>query len=125
MKRFMLLLLATTVLFGGCVSRVDSLTSQGYRELAGEELRTLVSGKQVDAGRWKDVYTADGRMSGISPGGSYTGTWQIRPDGRLCIDSANQYINGCTRVFLQETSGSIVWIEADYSDYSVTITPAI
>lgn len=122
MKKLMLLGLFILSL-AGCKTMEQMYVEDGYRELRGEELKAKVAGNTVDAGRWKDTYTADGKMTGSGPSGSYSGTWQIEATGKLCIKSSNQYINGCTSVFFKDSSGSIEWIEADGKAYSVKIAP--
>jgi hypothetical protein len=125
MNRIMLLGLILLTLYG-CKTMEQMYVEDGYRELKGEELKAKVSGSTVNAGRWQDTYAADGKMSGTSFGGSgdYSGTWQIDSTGKLCIECANQYVNGCAKVFIKDSSGSIEWIEADGKAYSVKIAPA-
>lgn len=122
MHKILLVLLCFSLVLSGCKTLEQNLAEQGYRELRGDELSSQVSGSTVYADRWQDAYSADGKMSGSASSGSYTGTWKINKDGKLCISSMNQYIDGCARVFVHKDSGQVKWYEADGRAYPVTIS---
>ncbi len=123
MKKCFVAVLLLLLAISGCKSVTQNLTENGYRELSGGELRSMVSDVVVDSGSWKDTFRSDGKMAGKnSRGKSYSGKWQINPDGKLCIESANQYINGCTKIFIHDKSDKVVWIEADGTKYNVTLS---
>ncbi len=125
MKKKLIILFLLLLALNGCTSVTQNLTEKGYRELRGGELQSMVSDVVVDSGSWKDTFHADGSMAGTnSHGNSYSGKWQINPDGKLCIKSANQYINGCTKIFIHDKSNKVAWIEADGTKYNVTLSKA-
>jgi len=125
MKKVLVVLMLVLLALSGCKSVTQNLSDNGYRELRGGELQSMVSDVVVDSGSWKDTFHADGSMAGTnSHGNSYSGKWRINPDGKLCIKSANQYINGCTKVFIHDKSNKVAWMEADGTKYNVTLSKA-
>lgn len=123
---FILICLTFLSILSGCKTVEEYYIEDGYRELKGEELRQKVTDTIVSttSSGWIDSYSSDGKMSGTSSRGlGYAGTWEINKNGKLCISSSNNYINGCASVFLRENDGSIEWLEPDGRSYSVTIKP--
>jgi len=95
----------------------QELLEKGYRELKGEELRTMVSGNTEESSTGSFYYhTSAGTIKGKSgrSGKYFTGNWKMNSEGKLCRMWTNQYItSGCGILFINDETKDIQWLDAD------------
>lgn len=127
MKKSVLLLLMIFCLLA-CKSRQQVLVETGYRELKGEELRTMISGNTEQSSTGSYYYhAANGTFSGFSgQSGNYNvGTWKINEEGRICrVWSNNMWVPpGCSILYINDTTKDIQWLDTDGKWYGTKFHP--
>jgi len=101
-----------------CKSRQQVLVETGYRELKGEELRTMISGntEQSDTGSYY-YHAPDGNFSGVSgQSKNYnTGTWRMNEEGKICRNwDNNMWVPaGCSTIYINDATKDIQWLDTD------------
>lgn len=105
----------------------QALLDKGYKEVKGEELRTLISGNTEESDTRSFYYHApDGTFKGRSgvSGKFFSGKWMINEEGRICREWNTSYIvSGCGSIFLDEKTGDLQWYDADKKWYGTKIHP--
>lgn len=106
----------------GMLEREQTMAEKGYRELKGEELKSMLSGNTEESSTGSYYYHApDGTFKGKSgQSGRYnSGSWRMNEDGRVCRSWANnQWVpTGCSAIFINDKSGDIQWYDTDSKWY--------
>ena len=98
--KFLVLLGLLAILFGGCVGKDSQAEKQDIvlppGTLNAAEVSKLFSGKSVESILDKNgrvsltYYNPDGSLRQLQGGVRRSGVWQVREDGRICLDFAGE-----------------------------------
>jgi len=131
MKKMIILLVLIMSLLGcktpqqGMLDREQTMVEKGYRELKGDELKSMISGNTEQSSTGSYFYhSPDGTFKGVSgqSGKSNSGTWWMGDDGRVCRDwGNNKWVpKGCSAIFINDKTGDIQWYDTDGRWYRTT-----